>query len=43
MAADGITAAAIDRCCTVNDYDHLAVIVVNCVAAFGGGGINGGH
>jgi hypothetical protein len=42
MAADGIAAAAIGCCRTVNNDNHLAVIVVNCVAALDDGGINDG-
>jgi hypothetical protein len=41
MAANSIAASAIDRCHTVKDKDHLAV-VVDCVAALDGGVVNGG-
>jgi hypothetical protein len=42
-AANGIAATTINRCCTVNNDDHLAVVVVNCAVALDGSGINDGR
>jgi hypothetical protein len=42
-AAGGIATTAINRCRTVDDDYHLAVVVINCAVALDGGGINGSY
>jgi hypothetical protein len=42
MAANGIATTTINRCHTVDDDNHLSVVIIDCAAALDGGGINGG-
>ncbi len=43
LAADGIAATTINHCRTVNDDNHLAVVVIDCATGLDCGGVNGGH